>query len=75
MTSIQGIDDEKIGSYLEKHGITPMQNRASQKRKPPQCKRRRLDNNKQIQTKLKHNEHLSDVLEYYDENTLAKRNQ
>lgn len=63
--SVEGIADDKIEEYLEKHGIQSIQNMASQKSEPVQKRRkimRRPNKNFKAQ-----NEHMKDILEDYSE--------
>lgn len=61
--AVEGIDDQKIEEYLQKQGITSMQDmgvkkvNVAQKRKKPSSKR--------AKTFKKHNDHMGDILEDY----------
>ena len=63
--AVEGLDESKIEEYLQKHGITSMANldmkkgNAIQKRKKPTSKKPR--------SFKKHNEHMADLLEDYNQ--------
>lgn len=66
--AVDALDDAKIDEYLKKQGIRTMQDqgvrKTEPKRKKPTAKRRAFK-------RPRDNEHLADVLETYDENTLS----
>lgn len=69
--AVDAMDDAKIDEYLEKQGIKSMQdhtpkNKNLPKRKKPQMKKRQFK-------KPRDNEHLADVLETYEDNTLTQQ--
>lgn len=63
--SVDGIADDKIEEYLEKHGIQSIQDLASKKIEPVQ-KRRKIMRRQNKNFKA-HNEHMKDILEDYSE--------
>lgn len=64
-TSVEGVPDEKIEEYLEKHGIQSIKDLASRKMEPVQ-KRRKISRKPNKNFKA-HNEHMKDILEDYSE--------
>lgn len=63
--SVDGVADDKIEEYLEKHGIQSIQDLASKKMEPVQ-KRRKIMRRPNKNFKA-HNEHMKDILEDYSE--------
>lgn len=63
--SVDGVADDKIEEYLEKHGIQSIQDLASKKMEPVQ-KRRKIMRRPNKNFKA-HNEHMKDILEDYTE--------
>lgn len=62
---VDGVPDEKIEEYLEKHGIQSIRDLASKKIEPIQ-KRRKVGRRQNKNFKA-HNEHMKDILEDYAE--------
>lgn len=63
--SVEGVADDKIEEYLEKHGIQSIQDLASKKMEPIQKRRKVMRRpNKNFKA---HNEHMKDILEDYSE--------
>lgn len=61
--SVDGVADDKIEEYLEKHGIQSIQDLASKKMEPVQKRRKVMRRpNKNFKT---HNEHMKDILQDY----------
>jgi transcription initiation factor TFIIE subunit beta len=69
--TVDAMDDTKIDEYLEKQGIRSMQDQGP--KKPLVPKRKKPQNKKKIFKKPRDNEHLADVLEVYDDNTLTNK--
>lgn len=65
------MDDAKIDDYLEKQGIRSMQDHGM--RKPTIPKRKKVSNKKRQFKKPRDNEHLADVLEVYEDNTITQK--
>lgn len=63
--SVDGIADEKIEEYLDKHGIQSIQDLASKKIEPIQKRRKIM--RRQNKNFRAHNEHMKDILEDYSE--------
>lgn len=68
--AVDAMDDGKIDEYLEKQGIRSMQDHGPKKplipkRKKPQQKKRQFK-------KPRDNEHLTDILEVYEDNTITQ---
>lgn len=63
--AVDSMDDQKIEEYLEKQGITSMQDQGL--KKPAPIKRKKPVNRKKHSKKPRDNEHLADVLETYDD--------
>lgn len=63
--SVEGVADEKIEEYLEKHGIQSIQDLASKKMEPTQKRRKVM--RRQNKNFKAHNEHMKDILEDYSE--------
>lgn len=63
--SVEGVADDKIEEYLEKHGITSIQNLATTRVEPVQ-RRRRVVRRANRNFKA-HNEHMKGILEDYSE--------
>ncbi|CAH0551296.1 unnamed protein product [Brassicogethes aeneus] len=70
--AVDAMDDEKIDEYLEKQGIRSMQDHGPKKTMAP--KRKKASNRKRTFKKPRDNEHLADVLETYEDNTLTQKN-
>ncbi|XP_058176759.1 general transcription factor IIE subunit 2 isoform X2 [Anopheles ziemanni] len=70
--TVDAMDDAKIDEYLEKQGIRSMQDHGP--KKPLLPKRKKLANKKRQFKKPRDNEHLADVLETYEDNTLTQSN-
>lgn len=66
--TVDAMDDAKIDEYLEKQGIRSMQDHGPKK---PVPKRKKMANKKRQFKKPRDNEHLADVLETYEDNTLT----
>lgn len=63
--SVDGVADDKIEEYLEKHGIKSIQDLASRKMEPVQKRRKVM--RRQNKNFKAHNEHMKDILEDYSE--------
>lgn len=63
--SVEGVADDKIEEYLEKHGIQSIQDLASKKMEPTQKRRKVM--RRQNKNFKAHNEHMKDILEDYSE--------
>ncbi|VVC90968.1 transcription initiation factor IIE subunit beta [Leptidea sinapis] len=70
-TAVDAMDDAKIEEYLEKQGIKSMQDHGP--RKPIVPKRKKVSQKRRQFKKPRDNEHLADVLETYDDNTLTQK--
>lgn len=68
-TAVDAMDDAKIEEYLEKQGIKSMQDHGP--KKPLAPKRKKGGQKKRQYKKPRDNEHLADVLETYEDNTLT----
>lgn len=64
------MDEVKIDDYLKKQGIRSMQDHGVKKTEP---KRKKPAAKKRAYKKPRDNEHLADVLETYDDNTLTNK--
>jgi transcription initiation factor TFIIE subunit beta len=63
--SVDGVADDKIEEYLEKHGIKSIQDLESKKMEPTQKRRKIMRKpNKNFRA---HNDHMKDILEDYSE--------
>uniref|UniRef100_A0A6B2EAZ2 Transcription initiation factor IIE subunit beta n=1 Tax=Phlebotomus kandelakii TaxID=1109342 RepID=A0A6B2EAZ2_9DIPT len=69
--TVDAMDDGKIDEYLEKQGIRSMQDHGIKKQVMP--KRKKPSNKKRQFKKPRDNEHLADVLETYEDNTLTQK--
>lgn len=69
--TVDAMDDAKIDDYLEKQGIRSMQDHGL--RKTPLPKRKKVNNKKRQFKKPRDNEHLADVLEVYEDNTITQK--
>lgn len=69
--TVDAMDDAKIDEYLEKQGIRSMQDHGP--KKPLIPKRKKAQNKKRQFKKPRDNEHLADVLETYEDNTLTQK--
>lgn len=67
--TVDAMDDAKIDEYLEKQGIRSMQDHGIKKAAIP--KRKKGQMKKKQFKKPRDNEHLADVLETYEDNTLT----
>lgn len=65
------MDDAKIDDYLEKQGIRSMQDHGM--RKPTIPKRKKVNQKKRQFKRPRDNEHLADVLETYEDNTITQK--
>lgn len=63
--SVDGVADDKIEEYLEKHGIQSIQDLASKKMEPVQKRRKVM--RRQNKNFKAHNEHMKDILRDYSE--------
>lgn len=72
--AVDAMDDGKIDEYLEKQGIRSMQDHGPKKPIAP-VKRKKAVQRKKTYKKPRDNEHLADVLETYEENTLTEKGQ
>lgn len=70
-TAVDAMDDAKIEEYLEKQGIKSMQDHGP--RKPIAPKRKKASQKRRQFKKPRDNEHLADVLETYEDNTLTQK--
>ncbi|KAI5632373.1 TFIIE beta subunit core domain-containing protein [Phthorimaea operculella] len=70
-TAVDAMDDAKIEEYLEKQGIKSMQDHGP--RKPIVPKRKKVSQKRRQFKKPRDNEHLADVLETYEDNTLTQK--
>nr|XP_022902155.1 general transcription factor IIE subunit 2 [Onthophagus taurus] len=70
--AVDAMDDAKIDEYLEKQGIRSMQDHGI--KKPTAPKRKKSSQRKRQFKKPRDNEHLADVLETYEDNTLTQKN-
>lgn len=70
--AVDAMDDAKIDEYLEKQGIRSMQDHGP--KKPMAPKRKKPGQRKKVFKKPRDNEHLADVLETYEDNTLTQKN-
>lgn len=61
--SVEGVADDKIEEYLEKHGIQSIQDLASKKMEPIQKRRKVM--RRQNKNFKAHNEHIKDILQDY----------
>lgn len=60
--AVDGLDDEKIEEYLQKQGITSMQDLGVKKVTPVQKRKKPSNRNRNFK---KLNQHMSDILEDY----------
>lgn len=67
--AVESMDDAKIDEYLDKQGIKSMQDHGP--KKPLALKRKKPVMKKKQFKKPRDNEHLADVLETYEDNTLT----
>ncbi|KAL3288106.1 hypothetical protein HHI36_002556 [Cryptolaemus montrouzieri] len=70
--AVDAMDDAKIEEYLDKQGIRSMQDNGPKKVAP--LKRKKPSSRKKVFKKPRDNEHLADVLESYEDNTLTQKN-
>ncbi|XP_037960828.1 general transcription factor IIE subunit 2-like isoform X4 [Teleopsis dalmanni] len=68
--TVDAMEDSKIDEYLEKQGIRSMQDHGPKK---PVPKRKKVPIKKRQFKKPRDNEHLADVLENYEDNTLTTK--
>ncbi|KAG5886053.1 hypothetical protein JTB14_009502 [Gonioctena quinquepunctata] len=69
--AVDAMDDAKIEEYLDKQGIRSMQDHGP--KKPVAPKRKKAGNRKKVFKKPRDNEHLADVLETYENDTLTQK--
>uniref|UniRef100_A0A0K8TR33 Transcription initiation factor IIE subunit beta n=1 Tax=Tabanus bromius TaxID=304241 RepID=A0A0K8TR33_TABBR len=69
--TVDAMDDMKIDEYLEKQGIMSMRDHGL--KKPAIPKRKKPQNKKRQFKKPRDNEHLADVLQTYEDNTLTQK--
>ncbi|RWS22097.1 general transcription factor IIE subunit 2-like protein, partial [Leptotrombidium deliense] len=62
--AVDGIDETKIDNYLQKQGITSMQDLSVKKMNPIQ--KRKKPTSRKPRLFKKHNEHMGDILQDYD---------
>ncbi|XP_025830316.1 general transcription factor IIE subunit 2 [Agrilus planipennis] len=72
--AVDAMDDEKIDEYLEKQGIRSMQDHGPKKPMVPLKRKKAAQRKKQFK-RPRDNEHLADVLENYEDNTLTQKGQ
>lgn len=70
--AVDAMDDAKIDEYLEKQGIRSMQDHGPKKMIAPNRRKKAGQRKKQFK-KPRDNEHLADVLETYEDNTLTTK--
>ncbi|XP_060525139.1 general transcription factor IIE subunit 2 isoform X2 [Cylas formicarius] len=70
--AVDAMDDAKIEEYLDKQGIRSMQDHGL--KKPVAIKRKKTSQRRKTFKKPRDNEHLADVLETYEDNTLTQKN-
>lgn len=70
--AVDAMDDAKIDEYLEKQGIRSMQDHGPKKLIAPN-RRKKVGQRKKQFKKPRDNEHLADVLETYEDNTLTTK--
>ncbi|XP_072377331.1 general transcription factor IIE subunit 2 [Diabrotica undecimpunctata] len=70
--AVDAMDDAKIEEYLDKQGIRSMQDHGP--KKPMAPKRKKPGTRKKTFKKPRDNEHLADVLETYENDTLTQKN-
>ncbi|KAL1488043.1 hypothetical protein ABEB36_015414 [Hypothenemus hampei] len=70
--AVDAMDDQKIEEYLDKQGIRSMQDHGL--KKPVAIKRKKTSQRKKTFKKPRDNEHLADLLETYEDNTLTQQN-
>lgn len=69
--TVDAMDDNKIEEYLEKQGIRSMQDHGI--RKPMAPKRKKQPLKKRQFKRPRDNEHLADILETYEDNTITQK--
>ena len=69
--TVDAMDDNKIEEYLEKQGIRSMQDHGI--RKPMAQKRKKAALKKRQFKRPRDNEHLADILETYEDNTITQK--
>ncbi|XP_070495975.1 transcription initiation factor IIE subunit beta [Chironomus tepperi] len=69
--TVDAMDDNKIEEYLEKQGIRSMQDHGI--RKPMAQKRKKASLKKRQFKRPRDNEHLADILETYEDNTITQK--
>lgn len=69
--TVDAMDDAKIDDYLQKQGIRSMQDHGI--KKPVAPKRKKAQQKKRQFKRPRDNEHLAEVLETYDNNTITKK--
>lgn len=70
--AVDAMDDAKIDEYLEKQGIRSMQDHGPKKLIAPNRRKKAGQRKKQFK-RPRDNEHLADVLETYEDNTLTTK--
>lgn len=68
--TVDSMEDSKIDEYLEKQGIRSMQDHG--KKKPMPMKRKKALKKRQFK-RPRDNEHLADILETYEDNTITQK--
>lgn len=68
--TVDAMEDSKIDEYLEKQGIRSMQDHG--KKKPMPMKRKKAMKKRQFK-RPRDNEHLADILETYEDNTITQK--
>lgn len=69
--TVDAMDDNKIEEYLEKQGIRSMQDHGIAKK--PMPKRKKAPLKKRQFKRPRDNEHLADILETYEDNTITQK--
>lgn len=69
--TVDAMDDNKIEEYLEKQGIRSMQDHGIRKQMAPKRKKQPLK--KRQFKRPRDNEHLADILETYEDNTITQK--
>ncbi|KAJ8941723.1 hypothetical protein NQ318_023319 [Aromia moschata] len=69
--AVDAMDDAKIEEYLDKQGIRSMQDHGP--KKPLAPKRKKANQRKKVFKRPRDNEHLADVLENYENDTLTQK--
>jgi transcription initiation factor TFIIE subunit beta len=69
--TVDAMDDAKIEEYLEKQGIRSMQDHGI--KRPMAAKRKKQPLKKRQFKRPRDNEHLADILETYEDNTITQK--